>query len=274
MSRWAQPTSSRGARSTLLIIGLMVAALIAPAPVSARSKAGLFVGAKRIESAALLRGADRLGNLHLLVTLRTPGIGALRAAGGAGASFAFRGAQIRERMGARAAVVALGGTVHAEYQYILNGLRVHVPASQLEALRANRHVADVQLVTRYNRASVTGGAISGRAGALPANAGAASEVQAKNVWAQTLTSKAGTGFGVKVAVIDSGIDYSHDLFVRDGDTTFPTAKVPLGYDLVGDMYNPGNGGISEVPQPDADPKDCHIWDGGGHGTHVAGTIAG
>lgn len=30
----------------------------------------------------------------------------------------------------------------------------------------------------------------------------------------------------------------------------------------------------EVPQPDSDPMDCSIADGGGHGTHVAGTIAG
>jgi len=274
MSRQFESSTLRGARSTLLIIGLIAAALIAPSPVAATSKAGLFAGAKRVENAELLRGADQGGNLHLLVTLRTPGIGVLRAAGGAGESFAFRGAQIRERMSARAAVAAIGGTVHTEYQYILNGLRVRIPSSKLEILRANPNVADVQLVTRYERSAVTGGAVAGRAGSLPSNASAATEVQAKNVWAQTATSRAGTGFGIKVAVIDSGIDYSHDLFVRNGDTTFPTAKVPLGYDLVGDDYAPGNGGLSEVPQPDSDPMDCDITAGGGHGTHVAGTVAG
>lgn len=267
-------TNAHGARRTLVVIGLIVVALIAPSPVAATTKAGLFAGAKRVENAVLLRGADQSGSLHLLVTLRTPGIGALRAAGGAGESFAFRGAQIRERMGARAAVAAIGGTIHAEYQYILNGLRVRIPATKLETLRANPNVADVQLVTRYQRTNVTGGAVSNRAGAIPSNASAATEVQAKNVWAQTSTSRAGTGFGIKVAVIDSGIDYTHDLFVRNGDIIFPTPKVPLGYDLVGDDYAPGNGGLAEVPQPDSDPKDCDITAGGGHGTHVAGTVAG
>jgi subtilisin family serine protease len=227
-----------------------------------------------IESKVLLRGADKNGILHLVVTLRTPGLGTPRAAGGAAQPLALQGAQISERISARAAITALGGTVNAEYRYLINGLRIHIPATQLEALRANPHVADVQLVTRYKRMTVTGGAVSSRGGATPSNAGAATEVQAKNVWAQTATSKAGTGFGVKVAVIDSGIDYTHDDFVRDGDVTFPTAKVVAGYDLVGDAYAPGEGGIAELPQPDSDPMDCSIEEGGGHGTHVAGTIAG
>ena len=274
MSRQSHTATPRGTRRTIILIAMLAAALLAPSAAATTRKINPFAGRSPIESKVLLRGANKNGTLHLVVTLRTPGIGAPRSAGGAAQPFALQGAQISERISARAAVTALGGTVNAEYRYIMNGLRIHIPASQLEALRANPHVADVQLVTRYKRMAVTGGAVSGRGGATPSNGGAATEVQAKNVWAQTVTSKAGTGYGVKVAVIDSGIDYTHDDFVRNGDVTFPTAKVVAGYDLVGDDYAPGEGGLAELPQPDSDPMDCSIANGGGHGTHVAGTIAG
>ena len=274
MSRQSHTATPRGTRRTIVLIALLAAALLAPSASAANRHKVLPTGLRPIESKVLLRGADKNGILHLVVTLRTPGLGTPRAAGGAAQPLALQGAQISERISARAAITALGGTVNAEYRYLINGLRIHIPATQLEALRANPHVADVQLVTRYKRMTVTGGAVSGRGGATPSNAGAATEVQAKNVWAQTATSKAGTGFGVKVAVIDTGIDYTHDDFVRDGDLTFPTAKVVAGYDLVGDAYAPGDGGIHELPQPDSDPMDCTIAQGGGHGTHVAGTIAG
>ena len=274
MSRQSHTATPRGTRRTIVLIAMLAAALLAPSAAAATRKINPFAGRSPIESKVLLRGADRNGTLHLVVTLRTPGIGAPRSAGGAAQPFALQGAQIRERISARAAITALGGTVHAEYRFIFNGLRIHIPAAQLESLRANPHVADVQLVTRYNRMTVTGGAVSGRGGTTPSNADAATEVKAKNVWAQTATSKAGTGYGVKVAVIDTGIDYTHGDFVRNGDVTFPTAKVVAGYDLVGDDYAPGDGGIAELPQPDSNPKDCTIAQGGGHGTHVAGTIAG
>ncbi|KAG9048751.1 hypothetical protein FS837_012114 [Tulasnella sp. UAMH 9824] len=68
-----------------------------------------------------------------------------------------------------------------------------------------------------------------------------------------------TGKGIKVAVIDTGIDYLHpDLGVGYG----PGFKVSHGHDFVGDAYNGGN-----TPAPDEDPMDCQ-----GHGTHVAGII--
>ncbi|KAL8409759.1 hypothetical protein RB594_008006 [Gaeumannomyces avenae] len=75
-----------------------------------------------------------------------------------------------------------------------------------------------------------------------------------------LRNKGVTGKGIKVAVIDSGIDYKHPAL---GGCFGPGCLVSFGYDLVGDNYNGTN-----LPVPDADPMDC-----GGHGTHVSGTIA-
>ncbi|KAK6508894.1 hypothetical protein TWF481_003661 [Arthrobotrys musiformis] len=69
-----------------------------------------------------------------------------------------------------------------------------------------------------------------------------------------------SGKGIKIAVIDTGIDYSHPSL---GGGFGPGYKVSFGTDLVGDRYTGSN-----TPIPDADPIDC-----AGHGTHVAGIIA-
>ena len=75
-----------------------------------------------------------------------------------------------------------------------------------------------------------------------------------------------TGAGIKVAVMDTGVDYDHpDL----GGCFGPGCRVAYGYDLVGNAYNadPSSLAYSPVPEPDADPDDCN-----GHGTHVSGIV--
>ncbi len=59
------------------------------------------------------------------------------------------------------------------------------------------------------------------------------------------------GGGVSIAIVDTGVDYSHEQLGGGG---FPNAKVIGGYDFGDD---------------DPDPMDCH-----GHGTSVAGVAAG
>lgn len=66
-----------------------------------------------------------------------------------------------------------------------------------------------------------------------------------------------TGSGIKVAVMDTGIDYNHpDLGGGWGN------RVADGWDFVGDAFTGEND-----PVPGPYPLDCH-----GHGTHVAGII--
>lgn len=88
------------------------------------------------------------------------------------------------------------------------------------------------------------------------------------------------GTGIRVAVLDSGIDYLHANLGGSGDPneylnndpnviepgTFPTARVVDGYDFVGSTWP----NTAEIPDPD--PLD----DGpaSGHGTHVADIIGG
>lgn len=66
-----------------------------------------------------------------------------------------------------------------------------------------------------------------------------------------------TGKGIRVGIIDSGLDLQHPAFAAD--------RIVAKYDFVGDDYNSDT---NPIPKPDADPDD----DCGGHGTHVAGIV--
>src|SRR5438094_7653527 len=92
------------------------------------------------------------------------------------------------------------------------------------------------------------------------------------------------GENIKIAVIDTGIDYTHANFGGPGTTdaynaalttdTLPAnptmfgpaaPKVKGGTDLVGDDYNadPNDPHYQPTPHPDTNPLDCN-----GHGSHT------
>ena len=80
-----------------------------------------------------------------------------------------------------------------------------------------------------------------------------------------------TGAGVKVAVMDTGVDYDHadlggDGVQRSNSAVFPTSRVIAGWDFVGDDFNAADPAHHET-NPDELPDDCQ-----GHGTHVSGIV--
>jgi len=161
-----------------------------------------------------------------------------------------------------AAAAKHGAKVTARYRYVYNGIRVRTTTDKLPQLAAIPGVVAIHPVRVYERTNTNG---------VP-------YIQAPATW----TSGA-TGDGMIIAVVDTGIDYTHANFGGPGTTnafdtndgtviepgSFPTTKVIAGYDFAGDGYD-ANGDLgSPDPVADPDPLDC-----GGHGSHVAGTAAG
>jgi minor extracellular serine protease Vpr len=162
-------------------------------------------------------------------------------------------------------IAGLGGKVLARYQDAYNGIKVQIPAARLPELAALAGVVSVHKVAIYQRDNTVG---------VP-------YIGAPAAW----QDYGFTGTGVKIGIIDTGIDYYHanfggsgnpaDFAADDGLTigtaAFPSAKVAGGTDFVGDDYDASApaGSAALIPQPDPDPLDCN-----GHGSHVAGTAAG
>jgi minor extracellular serine protease Vpr len=161
-------------------------------------------------------------------------------------------------------IAALGGTVLFDYQDAYNGVAARIAPGQLAALAAEPNVVAIHPSRLFERDNTAG----------------VQYIEGNDVWTDT----GNTGDGVTVAILDTGVDYTHANFggpgteaafdANDGTViepgSFPTAKVTGGTDLVGDNYDADSDDPAEsTPVPDPDPLDCN-----GHGSHVAGSAAG
>lgn len=185
---------------------------------------------------------------------------ALRHDSGRSAAVTLRGAQEPAIATAR----RLGGSIAYRYMRAVNGFSARLSHSAARELAGSPGVAAVEPVP------VVRAALSD----------SVRHIGTKHVWSE----HGAKGKGVHVAVIDSGIDYTHKAFRGRGTSkayngndptkiegnSFPTSKVVAGHDFVGDAYDVlDNKASNDVPNPDPDPLDPQ-----GHGTHVAGTCCG
>jgi minor extracellular serine protease Vpr len=163
----------------------------------------------------------------------------------------------------RSLVAKRGGTVLASYQDAYNGVAVKIKQRDVAALAKAPGVASVHPVRVLKRNTVPG----------------VQYIGGNQAWQKGPDL---TGAGVKIGIIDTGIDYTHadfggagtpEAFAANNPTviepgSFPTARVAGGKDFVGDAYA-AEDPAHDVPAPDPDPLDCN-----GHGSHVAGIAAG
>jgi minor extracellular serine protease Vpr len=179
-------------------------------------------------------------------------------------------AQLKSRQDALTpSINSAGGTVVGQLQSAYNGVQVTLPQKSVSQLASLPGVVAVHSVRSFR----------------PSNVHGVPYVGAPSAWGDFSR----TGAGVSVAVIDTGVDYTHADFGGPGTTAaFDAAnetstappdpslvgpgapKVKGGTDFVGDDYNADSDTAADkVPHPDPNPLDCN-----GHGSHTAGTATG
>ncbi|HET8651718.1 MAG TPA: S8 family serine peptidase [Gaiellaceae bacterium] len=250
------------------MISLAALALAASAPAALRPVDRTFgeLTVPRVRAGTLeIPRAQRSGRVTVIATLRLPPLAAARGPGffatlgpsrldetNASSRAYLARVQAEQASAARAIRAAVPeARLGRRFQVVLNGITVRLPARRLPALYAlsslGRVYPSVRFLLKTNRSPGVIGAT-----AFTASTGA-------------------NGAGVKIAVVDDGIDQRNPSFdpsgftypagFPKGQTGYTTPKVIVARSFVA----PGGGRRARLP---VDPKASY------HGTHVAGIAAG
>ncbi|KAI9506729.1 peptidase S8/S53 domain-containing protein [Coemansia spiralis] len=147
-----------------------------------------------------------------------------------------------------------GVDVGSRYSSVFNGMAVttknKVNAAELARINGVKRVWPV----RYHKLQYSKSAVNGSYPTLLQQTGVA----------QTMQELGFNGTGVKIGIVDSGVDYNHP----ELGSCWKTSGCPwqFGKDFIGDKYDASS--PAPILDPNPTPMDCD-----GHGTHVSGIIA-
>ena len=247
-------------------IRALPAAVAAPAPAGATEAVLTVAPAQRVNVMAFL--ADK-PLAAALVAARAPGAAPRSVPWSAEQQRAYSAALKAKQAPVISAAQALGGQVVGQLTNASNGVLLSIDANQLGALA---RVADVQSVMVVEDMALDLSSVTAYVGATALHG----------------RSPSVDGTGVRIAILDSGIDFTHRnlggagtlaayaaaygaagpaCVVTTANTTAPTwtSKVIGGFDFVGERWP----NTSPVLEPDPNPIDCQ-----GHGTNVADIAGG
>lgn len=160
------------------------------------------------------------------------------------------------------------------YKSVLNGMAIWAPADALDKITSLPNVTMSERSGRFRRMPYAEAKTATPVG---------KNTSVNFIGSETAYRQNIRGQGMKVGIIDTGVDFTHKMFLGEGTEaaykaidpsqptpSFPNKKVVGGIDLVGTKFNTSSNNPEErVPVPDSNPIDE-----AGHGTHVAGTVAG
>ncbi|XGC81990.1 S8 family serine peptidase [Bdellovibrio bacteriovorus] len=161
------------------------------------------------------------------------------------------------------------------YKLFLNGIAIWAPADVYEKIKSIPNVILTEKPVGFGRPQALQ--------AVSQKAVLNDKTSVRFIGVEEAYKQNIRGEGMKVGIIDTGIDYTHKMFNGEGTaeaykaidpskptSAFPNSKVVGGIDLVGSKYHSGSDNVeNRIPVPDSNPLDE-----AGHGTHVAGTVAG
>lgn len=158
--------------------------------------------------------------------------------------------KVRNQVKSEISKAIKSSNINREYEYVFSGFSVELAENEIPALLSVEGVKAVYPDVEYQTTSIGEGEFISAEEYSPNMLNSAPHIGAQQAWESGYTGK-----GVTVAIIDTGVDYTHHDLIH----AFGNYK---GWDFVDNDADPQE-------TPNGDPRGAATT----HGSHVAGTVA-